>query len=63
MAMEVARKGDSGLDIEITGLLGIYNDPAHVIAYADGEVRLEFNIEPFHRDGAGHGRRRRAVST
>ena len=37
-------KEETGLDIVITGLLGIYTDPAHVIAYADGEVRQEFNI-------------------
>jgi ADP-ribose pyrophosphatase YjhB (NUDIX family) len=37
-------KEETGLDIEITGLLGVYTDPAHVIAYADGEVRQEFNI-------------------
>jgi ADP-ribose pyrophosphatase YjhB (NUDIX family) len=37
-------KEETGLDITITGLLGIYTDPAHVIAYADGEVRQEFNI-------------------
>ena len=37
-------KEETGLDIEITGLLGIYSDPAHVIAYTDGEVRQEFNI-------------------
>lgn len=37
-------KEESGLDIEVTGILGIYTDPEHVIAYADGEVRQEFNI-------------------
>lgn len=35
---------ETGLEIEITGLLGIYTDPAHVIAYADGEVRQEFVV-------------------
>lgn len=35
---------ETGLDIELTGLLGICTDPAHVIAYPDGEVRQEFNI-------------------
>ena len=35
---------ETGLDIEITGLPGIYTDPHHVIAYADGEVRQEFNV-------------------
>ncbi|WP_029903651.1 NUDIX domain-containing protein [Nocardia brasiliensis] len=35
---------ETGLDIEITGLLGIYTDPEHVIEYSDGEVRQEFAI-------------------
>ena len=35
-------KEETGLDIEITGLLGIYTDPEHVIEYSDGEVRQEF---------------------
>ena len=30
---------ETGLDIEITALVGVFSDPAHVIAYADGEVR------------------------
>ncbi|WP_433713238.1 NUDIX domain-containing protein [Nocardia sp. CA-084685] len=42
-------KEESGLDIEITGILGIYTDPQHVIAYADGEVRQEFNITFYGR--------------
>jgi ADP-ribose pyrophosphatase YjhB (NUDIX family) len=40
---------ETGLEIEITGLLGIYTDPQHVIAYADGEVRQEFNITFYGR--------------
>ena len=35
---------ETGLDIEVTGLIGIYTDPAHVIAYSDGEVRQEFVV-------------------
>lgn len=35
---------ETGLDVEITGLVGIYSDPRHVIAYDDGEVRQEFSI-------------------
>jgi 8-oxo-dGTP pyrophosphatase MutT (NUDIX family) len=35
---------ETGLDIEPTGIVGIYSDPAHVIAYDDGEVRQEFSI-------------------
>lgn len=42
-------KEESGLDIEITGLLGIYTDPEHIIAYADGEIRQEFNITFYGR--------------
>ncbi|MFE1595776.1 NUDIX domain-containing protein [Nocardia sp. NPDC058705] len=37
-------KEETGLDTEITGLLGIYTDPAHVIEYSDGEVRQEFAV-------------------
>ncbi|MEV0465732.1 NUDIX domain-containing protein [Nocardia tengchongensis] len=35
---------ETGLEIEITGLLGIYTDPGHVIEYSDGEVRQEFAV-------------------
>jgi 8-oxo-dGTP pyrophosphatase MutT (NUDIX family) len=37
-------KEETGYDIEITGLVGTYTDPRHVIAYSDGEVRRQFNI-------------------
>ncbi|NKQ55419.1 NUDIX domain-containing protein [Amycolatopsis sp. K13G38] len=35
---------ETGLDIEITGISGVYSDPKHVIAYDDGEVRQEFSL-------------------
>jgi 8-oxo-dGTP pyrophosphatase MutT (NUDIX family) len=35
---------ETGLDIEITGIVGTYTNPAHVFAYDDGEVRQEFSI-------------------
>ncbi|WP_280318561.1 NUDIX hydrolase [Nocardia wallacei] len=35
---------ETGVDIEVTGLVGIYTDPKHVIAYSDGEVRQQFSI-------------------
>jgi ADP-ribose pyrophosphatase YjhB (NUDIX family) len=35
---------ETGIDIEITGLVGIYSDPGHVIAYDGGEVRQEFSL-------------------
>ncbi|GGW70439.1 hypothetical protein GCM10010381_63930 [Streptomyces xantholiticus] len=37
-------KEETGLDVEITGLVGTYTDPRHVIACTDGEVRREFNV-------------------
>jgi ADP-ribose pyrophosphatase YjhB (NUDIX family) len=35
---------ETGLEVEITGLVGTYTDPRHVIAYSDGEVRQQFNV-------------------
>ncbi|MFF2849577.1 NUDIX hydrolase [Streptomyces sp. NPDC058001] len=35
---------ETGLDVEITGLVGTYTDPRHIIEYSDGEVRRQFNI-------------------
>lgn len=35
---------ETGLDVEITGLVGTYTDPRHIIAYSDGEVRQQFNV-------------------
>ncbi|MFI1013495.1 NUDIX domain-containing protein [Streptomyces sp. NPDC020965] len=35
---------ETGLHIEITGLVGTYTDPRHIIAYTDGEVRRQFNV-------------------
>jgi ADP-ribose pyrophosphatase YjhB (NUDIX family) len=35
---------ETGLEIEITGLVGLYTDPTHVMAYDDGEVRQEFTV-------------------
>ncbi|MDQ0942088.1 NUDIX domain-containing protein [Streptomyces sp. V1I1] len=37
-------KEETGLDVEITGLVGTYTDPRHVIAYTDGEVRRQSNV-------------------
>ncbi|MFF8412475.1 NUDIX domain-containing protein [Streptomyces omiyaensis] len=37
-------KEETGLDVEVTGLVGTYTDPRHVIAYSDGEVRRRFNV-------------------
>jgi ADP-ribose pyrophosphatase YjhB (NUDIX family) len=37
-------KEETGIDVQVTGLVGLYTDPAHVIAYEDGEVRQQFSI-------------------
>ncbi|WP_371676135.1 NUDIX domain-containing protein [Streptomyces sp. NBC_01276] len=37
-------KEETGLDVEITGLVGTYTDPRHIIEYSDGEVRRQFNV-------------------
>jgi ADP-ribose pyrophosphatase YjhB (NUDIX family) len=37
-------KEETGLDVEPTELVGVYSDPRHVIAYADGEVRQQFSL-------------------
>lgn len=37
-------KEESGIDIEVTGIVGIYTDPHHLIEYSDGEVRQQFSI-------------------
>jgi ADP-ribose pyrophosphatase YjhB (NUDIX family) len=37
-------KEETGIDCEVTSLVGIYSDPRHVAAYDDGEVRQEFSI-------------------
>lgn len=38
-------KEEAGLDVEISGLVGTYTDPRHIIAYSDGERCAErFNV-------------------
>ncbi|MGP3775211.1 NUDIX domain-containing protein [Streptomyces sp. SDT5-1] len=37
-------KEETGLDVEVTGLVGTYTDPRHIIEYTDGEVRRQFNV-------------------
>ena len=37
-------KEETGFDVHIDHIIGIYSDPGHVFAYDDGEVRQEFSI-------------------
>jgi ADP-ribose pyrophosphatase YjhB (NUDIX family) len=45
---------ETGIDCEVTGLVGIYTDPKHVILYtSNGEARQEFSIVLTARPLAG----------
>ena len=35
---------ETGVKVEITGLVGIYSSPRHVVEYPDGEVRQQFSV-------------------
>lgn len=35
---------ETGVLTEITGILGIYSDPGHIVAYTDGEIRQEYEV-------------------
>ena len=37
-------KEETGLDVEVVGLVGVYTNPQHVMAYDDGEVRQQFSL-------------------
>ncbi|MGD9988847.1 NUDIX hydrolase [Pseudonocardia sp.] len=35
---------ETGIDVQVTGLVGTYTDPRHVMKYDDGEVRQQFSL-------------------
>jgi ADP-ribose pyrophosphatase YjhB (NUDIX family) len=35
---------ETGYRVRVSGLIGVYSDPNHVIAYDDGEVRQQFAL-------------------
>ncbi|MEU5529486.1 NUDIX domain-containing protein [Micromonospora chersina] len=35
---------ETGVEVEVTGIVGIYTNPHHVVEYSDGEVRQQFSI-------------------
>ena len=47
---------ETGIDIEVTGLVGIFSNPGHVVAYPDGEVRQGFSICVSARPAGGVAR-------
>lgn len=44
---------ETGVLVEVTGLLGIFSDPAHIVAYTDGEVRQEYEVTLLARPVGG----------
>lgn len=35
---------ETGVAVEVVGLVGVYTDPRHVMKYDDGEVRQQFSL-------------------
>lgn len=35
---------ETGVSVELTGLLGVYSDPGHIVEYGDGEIRQEYEL-------------------
>jgi 8-oxo-dGTP pyrophosphatase MutT (NUDIX family) len=35
---------ETGVRVEPVGVLGIYSDPGHIVAYTDGEIRQEYEV-------------------
>jgi 8-oxo-dGTP pyrophosphatase MutT (NUDIX family) len=35
---------ETGVRVEITGFLGVYSDPGHIVAYDDGEIRQQYEV-------------------
>jgi ADP-ribose pyrophosphatase YjhB (NUDIX family) len=46
-------KEETGIAVEVTGLVGIFSNPDHVVAYPDGEVRQGFSICVSARPASG----------
>lgn len=46
IAQTVARetREETGVEVAVTGMVGVYTNPHHVIAYTDGEVRQQFSL-------------------
>jgi 8-oxo-dGTP pyrophosphatase MutT (NUDIX family) len=35
---------ETGVLVEVTGILGIFSDPGHIVQYGDGEIRQEYEV-------------------
>ncbi|GAB3464634.1 NUDIX domain-containing protein [Streptomonospora sediminis] len=44
---------ETGVVAEVTGLLGVFSDPRHIVAYTDGEIRQQFEVAYIGRPTGG----------
>ena len=35
---------ETGVLVQVTGLLGVYSDPGHIVAYGNGEIRQAYEV-------------------
>jgi 8-oxo-dGTP pyrophosphatase MutT (NUDIX family) len=35
---------ETGVLVSVTGLLGVFSDPGHIVEYGDGEIRQEYEV-------------------
>lgn len=44
---------ETGIHAEITGFLGVYTNPHHIVAYTDGEIRQQYETTYIGRPSGG----------
>ncbi|GAA3487901.1 NUDIX domain-containing protein [Streptomyces cremeus] len=44
---------ETGIIAEITGFLGVYSNPDHIVAYTDGEIRQQYEVTYIGRPTGG----------
>lgn len=44
---------ETGIRVEVIGLVGVYSNPRHIVAYTDGEVRQEYEVTLLARPLSG----------
>ncbi|MFJ8954976.1 NUDIX hydrolase [Streptomyces sp. NPDC102381] len=44
---------ETGIIAEITGFLGVYSNPDHIVAYTDGEIRQQYEVAYIGRPTGG----------
>jgi 8-oxo-dGTP pyrophosphatase MutT (NUDIX family) len=47
---------ETGILVKPTGLLGLFSDPGHIVAYGDGEIRQEYEVILLARPVSGEPR-------